>query len=265
MQDLNLTLIQTELYWEEPAANRAMLEEKIWTETGNTDLIILPEMFTTGFSMNAKALAEVHRTNTHKWMQQMAREKNAVLMGSYITKDNGKIYNRLHVVFPDGNASYYDKRHLFTLAGEHQEYTPGNDRLIVEWKGWKICPMVCYDLRFPTWARNTYNKTTNEYAYDLLVYVANWPTPRTQAWDTLLQARAIENQCFVAGVNRTGTDENNLPYSGHSAVYDFTGKTLSFGGEAAGIFDQIIEKEPLDSFRQKYAFLHDADQYERNT
>lgn len=261
MQDLKVTLVQAGLFWEQPAANMAMFEEKIWTMTESTDLIILPEMFTTGFSMNPSKLAEAPYTNTYKWMFQIAKEKSVLVMGSYMVKENGYNYNRLYAVFPDGKTKYYDKRHLFTLADEDESYAPGKEKLILEWKGWKICPMVCYDLRFPVWSRNHWDTASDQCAYDLLVYVANWPKPRINAWDTLLKARAIENQCYVAGVNRIGADDMGHQYVGHSAIYDHLGETTGMTDDSEVVMTKTLDKKAMTDFRTKYPFLKDADTF----
>lgn len=262
MQDLKISLIQADLHWEQPAANMAMFEEKIWSEVEDADVIVLPEMFTTGFSMNADKLAEAPGTNTYRWMHQVAKQKSALVIGSYIVKEGGNNYNRAYVIFPDGRSEYYDKRHLFTLADEDQHYKGGDERLVVEWKGWKICPLICYDLRFPVWSKNNYSKENVSYDYDLLIYVANWPKPRVAAWNTLLKARAIENQSFVAGLNRIGIDDLGHQYSGHSGVYDFLGDSLAFGEDQENVLSATLNKKELDEFRTRYAFLNDADKFE---
>ncbi len=197
MHDLSLSIVQTELVWENPKANFKKFEELLHPLSGKTDLIVLPEMFTTGFSMNPKALYDMPDGETLNWLKQQAKHTNAAVIGSVIIKEEGEFYNRLFFVKPDGTSYTYDKKHLFTLAGEHKHYKPGNNRLIVDYKGWRICPLICYDLRFPVWARYKGD-------YDCLIYVANWPERRIHAWDTLLKARAIENQVYVAGLNRIG-------------------------------------------------------------
>ncbi len=254
MQDLTVSLIQTELHWENTGANLAMLEEKIWQINQPADLIILPEMFNTGFSMKADALAEPMNFTTFKWMKQQAAQTGAVVTGSYIVKEDGKYFNRLIWMQPDGQWASYDKRHLFRMATEHDVYTPGSKKIVQEWKGWKICPLVCYDLRFPVWSRNTEN-------YDLLLYVANWPAARVQAWDILLQARAVENLSYVAGVNRTGTDGNEVSYNGHSALYNFKGETVLACGEQQGIYTTTLSKDALAAFREKFPAHLDADRF----
>lgn len=260
MQDLKVNLVQTSLHWEDIDANLAMLEEKLWEINDNPDLIVLPEMFTTGFSMNAEKLAEPMNLKTFKWMKQMAAQLNAVLMGSYIVKEGGFNFNRLIVMRPDGTHDRYNKRHPFRLANEHQTYEPGKERLIVDIKGWKICPMICYDLRFPVWARNRYKDSQLD--YDVLVYVANWPAPRVNAWDGLLTGRAIENLSYCIGVNRVGSDEEGHQYLGHSAVYDFSGKKLFFNEGEELTTTVSLKYEEMQAFRQKFAFYLDADDFE---
>lgn len=253
---LNITIIQSKLHWEDAEANRKMFSERIDAiETETTDLILLPEMFTTGFSMNAKNLAEDANGETFNWMVQIAKKKNTAITGSVIIKENGQFYNRLFFIFPDGNYKTYDKKHCFTLAKEHETYTPGNERLVVEYKGWKICPLICYDLRFPVWARNTED-------YDVLLYLANWPKTRVLAWDTLLRARAIENMAYCIGINRTGQDGNSYEYTGHSAVYDVLGAQVSTPNFEEEFIETIsIKKENIDSNRNHLQFLNDRDSF----
>jgi omega-amidase len=268
MQDLSVTVIQTSLYWENPTANLANLEEKIATISTQPDLIILPEMFTTGFTMNVKKVAEPMNLTTFKWMRQQAKQTGAVITGSYIVKDGEKYYNRLLWMRPDGTFEQYDKRHLFRMGGEHNHYAQGTERLIVELKGWKICPLICYDLRFPVWSRNSIMNnpvlsTKNiELNYDLLIYVANWPSARSQVWDTLLQARALENQSYCIGVNRVGLDEMGLNYSGNSAIIDFKGNQLFYQKDTEVISNQILSKKELNDFRTKFPAYLDADEFE---
>ncbi|EJF11524.1 amidohydrolase [Pontibacter sp. BAB1700] len=210
--DLRVTIIQTSLHWQDAAANRSMFSEKLALVAPDTDLVVLPEMFTTGFSMDASGLAEETEGPTLEWMKEEAAKHEAVLTGSVIVREGEQYFNRLYWVRPDGTYEHYNKRHLFRMAKEHHTYTPGQEKLLVELRGWKICPLVCYDLRFPVWSRNVGSE------YDLLLYVANWPKPRANAWSILLQARAIENLSYVVGVNRVGTDGNGHPYSGDSAI-----------------------------------------------
>ena len=254
-EKLTTALIQADLEWENSAANKEKLQEQINEFEADVDLIILPEMFTTGFSMNAENLAEPDKGPSFQWMQKIASEKDAAVTGSIITSENGKFYNRLYFVFPDDSSEKYDKRHTFTLAKEHETYDSGTERLIVTYKGWKICPLVCYDLRFPVWSRNTED-------YDLLLYVANWPAARVLAWDTLLRARAIENMSYCIGVNRVGRDGKDLNYLGHSAVYDSLGKEVSFRKEETVFTEMVtLEKSHLQETRSQLRFLLDRDKF----
>ena len=251
---LNIALIQTDIIWEKPKENRALLTEKIESLKPETDLIILPEMFTTGFTMNTD-LAENMHDETITWMQKIASENNCAITGSVIIKERDKFYNRLLFVFPNGNIKTYDKRHSFTLANEHKTYTSGNSKLIVEYKGWKICPLICYDLRFPVWSRNIED-------YDLLIYTANWPEQRIYAWDSLLKARAIENLSYTIGVNRIGKDGNNHNYIGHSIALNFLGKPIT---DKNCVTEKIIEftlnKELQNEQRNRFGFLNDKDTF----
>jgi omega-amidase len=224
---------------------------------GPTDLIVLPEMFTTGFSMEAATQAETMAGPTVAWLREQAAAHDAVVTGSVIIKENGHYYNRLFWVRPDGELSYYDKRHLFTLAGEQHTYTPGLARLVEEWRGWHICPLVCYDLRFPVWSRNQPGAP-----YDLILYVANWPAVRRTAWMTLLRARAIENVACALGVNRVGTDGLGHEYSGDSALLDAKGNYLVEAHSQTGIFTHTLSRADLDDFRSKFAVLNDGDAFE---
>lgn len=250
---MKITLLQSPLIWENPEANRQRFSSMI-SNAGATDLIILPEMFSTGFTMKPGRVAEPMDGTTISWMKEMASRKNCALTGSLVISEAGKYYNRLLFVLPDGQVRQYDKRHLFSLAGEDKAYTSGEERLIVEYKGWKICPLVCYDLRFPVFSRNTEE-------YDLLLYVANWPEPRISAWDALLKARAIENMCYVAGVNRVGKDENGHNYPGHSQVLDALGVAVLEPSGNEGAFTVELNKETLLQARQKFGFLNDRDSF----
>lgn len=255
-EELRITLIQTALEWENPEANRKKIQNSIQSIEDVTDLIVLPEMFTTGFTMNAAPYAEAMDGKTVKWMIELAREKKAAITGSIIIIENKKFYNRLLFVNPQGEIHSYDKKHLFTLAGEHEIYTAGSEKTIIEYKGWKICPMICYDLRFPVWVRNTEN-------YDVLLYVANWPKVRTNAWDALLQARAIENMVYCIGLNRVGIDGKGFEYVGHSAVYDVLGADFF---DKKNKNDEVIIatliKSKLIETRKKLQFLEDRDSFE---
>lgn len=260
MQDLTISLIQADLHWEEIDANLGMFEEKIWEIEEEIDLIILPEMFTTGFSMNAEQLAEPPGAKTFKWMRQMATQKKASITGSYIVKDGDNYFNRLYFVYPDGSSKQYDKRHTFNLAGEGEKYAAGEERLILEYKGWKICPLICYDLRFPVWARSQ-KKGDELYEYDLLLYVANWPDARINAWDALLKARAIENHSYCAAVNRIGTDAFPKDYPGHSAIYSFNGDEIGFSEKEEIITRKLIASD-LTEYRKRFPFQVDGDDFE---
>lgn len=255
VQDLRLTLLQTDLHWESPGANMAMLEEKIWHHYTKSDIIVLPEMFTTGFTMNAYAFAEPMNLTTMKWMKQIAAQTQALLIGSYIVKDNYCYYNRLICMQPDGLYRYYDKRHLFRMAEEDKVFTAGAERLIINYKGWKLCPLICYDLRFPVWSRNINNE------YDVLIYIANWPASRSHAWNTLLRARAIENVCYTVGVNRIGMDYDKNLYSGQSALINFKGEEINMQSTQAAIDTYSINLDNLQAFRTKFPVDLDADAF----
>jgi len=260
MEDLSIALIQADLYWEQIDANLAMFEEKIWSIESEIDLIVLPEMFTTGFSMNPGKLAEPIGGKTFRWMRQMSKIKNAAIAGSYMVKEGGNFFNRLYFVFPDGRSEYYDKKHLFTLAGEQKPYTAGTERKVITFNGWRIKPLICYDLRFPVWARS--EKAEDQlYQFDLLLFVANWPDTRINAWDTLLKARAIENLAYCAGVNRTGTDDFPKDYPGHSALYAFDGETLSFSDQNEAVLISTISASRMITFRDRFNFQADADTF----
>lgn len=251
---LNVTLIQTTLFWEDKSANLQMFDD-YFQDINESDLIVLPEMFTTGFSMNPKDHAESMDGPTVSWMKNWSRQLNAAIVGSIIIKEKGHYFNRLLFVFPHGEIETYDKRHLFSLAGEEKFYSSGKDKRVVDFKGWKICPLICYDLRFPVWARNVE-------AYDLLLYVANWPARRKEAWQTLLKARAIENQSFVLGVNRVGPDGNNIDHSGNSIVHDPLGNDLSQMRESESqVFQITLSKNDLQEVRNKFSFLADRDTF----
>jgi omega-amidase len=253
---LNVTYIQSDLFWENPTANLAMFEEKISQINQPTDLIVLPEMFNTGFTMNTQTIGEVMNLHTFKWMKMMAAQTKAVVTGSYIVKENNQAYNRLIWMQPDGQFDYYDKKHLFRMGKEHEAFEPGTQKIIKEIKGWKICPLICYDLRFPVWSRNL------DLQYDLLLYTANWPAPRSQHWNTLLLARAIENQAYVLGLNRIGTDGRNLEYSGDSAMIDFKGQYLHLSKNQAETISLTLDKQALDEYRNRFPAYLDADKFE---
>ena len=273
MSTLNITTIQTNLYWEDKKANLQMLEEKINSIAEKTEIIVLPEMFSTGFSMKPELLAETMEGETVQWMKRVAAEKKIILTGSVIIKEGGNYYNRLIWMLPNGQHGIYDKRHLFAYAGEDDHYSAGTKRLIASAKGWKINLLVCYDLRFPVWARQTSapnpsppverGETTPE--YDVLIYVANWPERRIHAWTTLLQARAIENQCYVVGVNRVGKDGNDIYYSGESMIIDPMGEVLYTKKDEEDIFTMSLDMTHLQTVREKLPFLKDADGFQMIT
>jgi len=255
-EKLEVIMIQASLEWENAQANRRYFSEKINAISEDIDLIILPEMFTTGFTMNAKPLAETMEGETKEWMLDLAKEKQSAITGSIIIQENGNYYNRLFFVHPSGKIEIYDKKHLFTLASENEVYTAGTKKLIVNLKGWKICPLICYDLRFPVWSRN-------KEKYDFLIYVANWPAIRTAAWDTLLRARAIENMAYCTGVNRVGTDGKGFDYLGHTAMYDALGEKVSQDlMEQEGIARVTLQKNHIEETRKKLKFLEDMDDFE---
>jgi len=255
--NLKVTLIQSPLVWEDVDANLAYFTKKINALNEATEVIVLPEMFTTGFSMQPEKLAEKMDGKAMTWLQSQAAQANAVICGSLIIEENGAYYNRFIWMQPDGTFQQYDKRHLFTLAKEHEHYQAGTQKLIIDYKGWKICPMVCYDLRFPVWSRNHEN-------YDLLIYVANWPNKRSHHWKSLLVARAIENQCYTIGVNRMGTDANDLTYSGDSALIDYSGLILQQISTIEGVITATLDKQKQEVFRSKLSFLKDGDDFNIN-
>lgn len=259
MPTLSITLIQTALTWEDKQANLDMLERKIMNINGKTELVILPEMFSTGFSMHPELLAETMEGATVTWMKRVSRQKQVILTGSVIIEEAGHYYNRLIWMLPNGTCGYYNKRHLFAYAGEDEHYSAGNKRLIASVNGWKVNLLVCYDLRFPVWARQ--QPADGKPEYDLLVYVANWPQRRSHAWKTLLQARAIENQCYVAGVNRVGEDGNGIHHSGDSALIGPLGETIWQKSEEEDIFTFTLEKEKLEEVRSSFPFWKDADDF----
>jgi predicted amidohydrolase len=257
MSSLTISIIQANLQWENKSANLAMFEQKIMAIKERTEIVILPEMFSTGFSMRPEVLAENMQGETIAWMKRVSAEKRIILTGSVIIEEAGKYYNRLIWMLPDGQYGIYDKRHRFAYAGEDDHYTAGSKRLIASVKGWKINLLVCYDLRFPVWARQQSQPQGPE--YDVLIYVANWPERRNHAWKTLLQARAIENQSYVIGVNRVGEDGNGIYHSGDSMVADAMGEVLYQKKDDEDVYTITLQKEPLESIRQKLPFLKDAD------
>ena len=253
MQDLNVTLVQADLVWEDPVANRRRIEQQLVPLRGQTDLIVLPEMFTTGFTMKPEKNAEPEGP-TLQWMREQAEHAQATLTGSVAVSSDGHYFNRLYWVQPDGVVHTYDKRHLFRMAGEQDHYTAGEAPLLVEWRGWRICPLVCYDLRFPVWSRRRPGLE-----YDLLVYVANWPKVRRHPWQVLLKARAIENLSYCIGVNRYGVDGLGYEHSGDSAVLDFKGLPLLEAPEQAWLGSVTLDHAALHEFRRKFPAHLDAD------
>lgn len=252
---MKIALFQTNLIWENPTSNRAFIEEHFINETESFDLFVLPEMFTTGFTMNPENVAETMNGQTINWMKSLALKKDCAICGSLVIQENNRYYNRFIFVHPNGKIDFYNKRHLFSLAGEHEKYSKGNEKVVIDFKGWKICPQVCYDLRFPAFSRNHED-------YDLLLYVANWPKPRTNAWDILLKARAVENMCYTIGVNRIGYDENNHEYIGHSQVIDELGNQILDAEENLGVFMIELDKNKMLQTRNKLNFLSDKDDFE---
>ena len=251
---MKISLIQTSLTWEDANANRSNFEKLISSINEPTDIILLPEMFSTGFTMKPETVAETMHGETVEWMKTVATSRDCAIAGSVVIEENGNYYNRFLFVMPNGKIKQYDKRHLFSLAGEDKAYTKGIDRLIIDYRGWKICPLVCYDLRFPVFSRNTED-------FDLLLYVANWSAPRVLAWDALLRARSIENMCYVAGVNRVGQDNNGHNYPGHSQVFDCLGASLTVSSEAEEVITVELDKQTMLETRNKFGFLNDRDSF----
>lgn len=253
-ETLHIALLQTSLAWESPEENRSAIAQKLEALRKETDLVVLPEMFTTGFTMQPERIAESEGPKTIQWMGAMALKCNAAICGSIVFREaDGRYYNRFFFITPEGQQHAYDKRHTFTLAGEDKVYTAGKEKCLVDYKGFRICPLVCYDLRFPVWSRNVEG-------YDLLLYVANWPAPRVHAWDILLQARAIENMAYCAGVNRVGTDANGHSYAGHSAVYDCLGHSIAYSEKDIVLYASL-NKTHLRETRERLKFLDDRDSF----
>ncbi len=254
MSTLSVTIIQADLFWQDAERNREQFSVAIENVEEATDLIVLPEMFSTGFSMDAPSLAETMDGKTIDWLTETAEAKRSAICGSLIISEGGHFFNRFICIEPGGAMTTYDKRHLFRLADEHNHYTQGNAIQTFELKGFRICPMICYDLRFPVWSRNRDN-------YDLLLYVANWPSRRHNAWTTLLRARAIENLSYLAGVNRVGLDGNELPYIGGSSIVDYLGNDLANLAESKGTATATLDLDALQKFRDRFAFHKDADAF----
>ena len=252
---MKVALFQTKLAWEQPETNRKFIEEYFLNEATDFDLFVLPEMFTSGFTMHPEKISETMQGETISWLKKLAKIKNCAITGSLVIQENNNYYNRMVFVHPSGKIDAYDKRHLFTLAGEEKVYTKGNEKAIVNYNNWNICLQICYDLRFPVFARNVEN-------YDLLLYVANWPKVRIMAWDALLKARAIENMTYTIGVNRIGTDANALEYTGHSKIIDFLGNEILSCENELGVFIIEIDKNQQTQTRQKMNFLNDKDAFQ---
>lgn len=259
MSALSITTIQTNLIWEDKAANLYALEQKINSIQNPTEIVVLPEMFSTGFSMQPSLFAETMEGETLNWMKKVSIQNKIILTGSIIIEEEGKYYNRLIWMLPNGECGYYDKRHLFAFGQEDKFYNAGNKRLIAQVKGFKINLQVCYDLRFPVWARQQNKSGGME--YDVLIYIANWPEKRSHAWKTLLCARAIENQCYVVGVNRVGTDGNNIYHSGNSLVIDPLGQVLYHMPDDEDVSTVTISKDYLNEVREKFPFWKDGDEF----
>lgn len=254
MQDLKVAALQTQLYWHDASQNRAMFDEQLAAVASDTDIVVLPEMFSTGFTQQPELCAEPMSGPTVAWMKAQAASYDFALTGSVVIEEGGQYYNRLIWMQPDGEYHTYDKRHLFRMAGEHHHYAAGTAKLVVEYKGWRICPLICYDLRFPVWIRN-------QEQYDLLIFVANWPKPRRFAWSTLLRARAIENIAYAVGVNRVGVDGNEIAYPGESAILNYVGDTLAGSSDEPQLLEAVLESGPLKKFRDRFPFFEDADEF----
>ncbi|MFK7031651.1 amidohydrolase [Flavobacterium oreochromis] len=251
---MKIALLQPDLVWENPQANRDHFENEINTFSNPVDLIVLPEMFTTGFTMNPAVVAETMEGITVQWLKKMAIQTSCAITGSVVITENGNYYNRMLFVYPDGTLTYYDKRHLFTLAKEDAVFTSGKEKVIVDYKNWKICLQICYDLRFPVFVRNLED-------YDMIIYVASWPEPRVNAWDILLRARAVENLAYVIGVNRVGMDDNQLNYVGHSQIVDYLGNYVISPFEEEVVKIIALDKKELIETRKRLNFLNDKDSF----
>ena len=264
MSTLTITGIQSFLNWEQKDTNLQMFEQKINALKEKTEVVVLPEMFNTGFSMKPEEFAETMDGNTVQWMKRIAADKKIILTGSVMIEEAGIYYNRMLWVLPNGNVGHYDKRHLFAYADEHNHYTPGSKRLVASVKGWRILLLVCYDLRFPVWSRQSpvAMSMAGTLEYDAIIYVANWPERRNHAWKTLLQARAIENQCYVIGVNRVGADGNEVYHSGDSLVANPMGEVLYTNAHEEDVFTITMERDKLDDIRRKLPFWKDGDHFE---
>jgi len=255
MNDLTISLVQSKLVWQQPQANCAHISKALLEHNTNTDLIVLPEMFNSGFTLDAMKVAESMDGETVNWMQELATEHQAAVTGSLVIRENQQNFNRMVIAFPDGNLKWYDKKHLFRMAKEQERYSAGSKRVIVNWQGWRIALYVCYDLRFPVWCRNQ-NDT------DLMLFVASWPAVRSYPWQTLLKARAMENLCYVCGVNRIGTDANGVEYQGDSGVLDMAGHDICQLNDRDTIQTVRLSAENLNQFRNKFPAHLDADSFQ---
>lgn len=262
VQDLRVSLVQAATLWHQPEANRALYGSLVRPLAGQTDLVVLPETLTSGFSNEAVGEAETMDGPSVAWLRELAREVDAAVTGSLVIREGDKVFNRLLFALPDGGLAHYDKRHLFRMAREHERYAAGGPRLVVEWRSWRICPQVCYDLRFPVFARNVFDEAAGRFDYDLILWVANWPAARRYAWQTLLRARAIENLACVAGVNRVGTDGNDIAYAGDSALLDAMGQPLLELGARPAVATVALEAAALEAHRQRFPAQLDADRFQ---
>ncbi|MDH3643913.1 MAG: amidohydrolase [Gammaproteobacteria bacterium] len=254
MQPLTVSIIQTETRWHSPADNRALFERWFAQLPEDAQVVVLPEMFSTGFTMSSAEVAEPMDGPTVRWLQEQAAELGKVICGSLVIAEGGRYYNRFCWVDPAGNVATYDKRHRFRMANEHGHYSAGSQRCIIGVADWRVCPMICYDLRFPVWFRNRSD-------YDVLLCVANWPAARQHAWNSLLRARAIENQCYAVGLNIVGVDGNEVAYTGGSAVYSPEGHSLLEAGEASGVFTASLDGDALEDYRSRFPAWQDADAF----
>lgn len=262
MRDLTVSLVQASTLWHDPEGNRRLYGDLVRAIARPVDLVVLPETLLSGFSNEAVKDAETMDGEGVAWLRRLAAEVGAVVTGSLVIRDGNAVYNRLLWARPDGTLAHYDKRHLFRMAGEHQRYAGGRDKLIVELAGWRICPMVCYDLRFPVWIRNRYDRAAARFDYDLLLFVANWPSPRRHAWRTLLRARAIENLSYCVGVNRVGVDGNQFAYAGDSAAIDYLGESLVELGSSPAVTTITLSAAALAAHRERFPAWMDADEFE---
>lgn len=260
---MKLNIVQTNIIWENPSKNRDAIEAMLSLQHQKAELTILPEMFTTGFTMQPEKQAEEFKTTTYNWLKTMSEKHQSTFVGSIASKENENFFNRLHWIEPGGKEYFYDKRHLFRMAREDKHYQAGTESNVVELNNWKIKPLICYDLRFPVWCRNHYNKASNDWSYDVLLFVANWPEVRNYPWQQLLIARAIENQCYVVGVNRVGNDGNGIAHCGNSLVINPRGEIISeIPLHQEGVYNVEIDKSYLEEFRKMFPVGLDADEFE---